>query len=104
MDFATNHWPYLSPLFVLGTNWVTANNKPFLSTRYVIRNLTSGDKLHIRVISVKGDAVSDPAVLDHPVLVREILGMYLQCIKCSQTYALTSKLRKVTFKISLIFE
>ncbi|XP_072853203.2 myosin-binding protein H [Pogona vitticeps] len=55
------------------TNWVTANNKPFLSTRYVIRNLTSGDKLHIRVISVKGDAVSDPAVLDHPVLVREIL-------------------------------
>ncbi|KAH0618991.1 hypothetical protein JD844_018586, partial [Phrynosoma platyrhinos] len=55
------------------TNWVAANNKPFLSTRYVIRNLTSGDKLHIRVASVKGDDMSDPAVLEQPVLVREIL-------------------------------
>ncbi|KAJ7331843.1 hypothetical protein JRQ81_014023 [Phrynocephalus forsythii] len=55
------------------TNWVRANNKPFLSTRYVIHNLTSGDKIHIRVMAVKDDAESEPAVLDLPVLVREIL-------------------------------
>nr|XP_060628458.1 myosin-binding protein H [Anolis sagrei ordinatus] len=55
------------------TTWVAANNKPFLSTRYVIRDLTSGDKLHIRVTSAKGDAISDPATLEQPVLVREIL-------------------------------
>ncbi|XP_053099343.1 myosin-binding protein H isoform X2 [Hemicordylus capensis] len=55
------------------TDWVVANTKPFLSTRYIIRNLTSGDKLHIRVTAVKGDAVSDPAALDQPVLIREIL-------------------------------
>ncbi|XP_062975822.1 myosin-binding protein H [Elgaria multicarinata webbii] len=54
-------------------DWVAANNKPFLSTRYVIRNLTAGDKLHIRVKTVKGDGVSDPAVLDQPILIREIL-------------------------------
>ncbi|KAF7238974.1 Myosin-binding protein H, partial [Varanus komodoensis] len=58
------------------TDWVAANNKPFLSTRYVIRNLTSGDKLHFRVRTVKGDEMSDPAVLDQAVLIREILGMY----------------------------
>ncbi|XP_044303421.1 myosin-binding protein H [Varanus komodoensis] len=55
------------------TDWVAANNKPFLSTRYVIRNLTSGDKLHFRVRTVKGDEMSDPAVLDQAVLIREIL-------------------------------
>ncbi|XP_015271909.1 PREDICTED: myosin-binding protein H [Gekko japonicus] len=54
-------------------DWVAANEKPFLSTRYVIRDLTSGDKLHIRVKSVKGDGISEPAVLDQPLLVREIL-------------------------------
>ncbi|XP_061487799.1 myosin-binding protein H, partial [Rhineura floridana] len=54
-------------------DWVTANTKPFLSTRYIIGNLTSGDKLHIRVKAVKGDGVSDPAVLDQPLLIREVL-------------------------------
>ncbi|XP_066480779.1 myosin-binding protein H [Tiliqua scincoides] len=55
------------------SEWVVSNEKPFLSTRYVIRNLTSGDKLLIRVTAVKGDGVSDPAVLDQPLLIREIL-------------------------------
>ncbi|XP_077191222.1 myosin-binding protein H isoform X2 [Paroedura picta] len=55
------------------TDWVAANEKPFLSTRYVIRNLTSGDKLHFRVKAVKGDGISEPTVLDQPLLIREIL-------------------------------
>ncbi|XP_028590529.2 myosin-binding protein H [Podarcis muralis] len=55
------------------TDWVAANTKPFLSTRYVIRDLTSGDKLLIRVKAVKGDGVSEPAVLDQPLLIREVL-------------------------------
>nr|XP_056700581.1 myosin-binding protein H [Euleptes europaea] len=55
------------------TDWVAANDKPFLSTRYVIRNLTSGDKLHIRVKAVKDNGISEPTVLDQPLLIREIL-------------------------------
>ncbi|XP_060087085.1 myosin-binding protein H [Heteronotia binoei] len=55
------------------TDWVAANEKPFLSTRYVIRNLTSGDKIHICVKAVKGDGISEPAALDQPLLIREIL-------------------------------
>ncbi|XP_025022695.1 myosin-binding protein H [Python bivittatus] len=55
------------------TEWVTANNKPFLSIRYIIRSLISGEKLHIRVKAVKGNAISQPAFLDQPVLIREIL-------------------------------
>ncbi|KAM6458220.1 myosin-binding protein H isoform 3-T4 [Liasis olivaceus] len=55
------------------TEWVTANNKPFLSIRYTIRSLISGEKLHIRVKAVKGNAISQPAFLDQPVLIREIL-------------------------------
>lgn len=72
------HLFYLSYNFVLASDWVVANEKPFLSTRYVLRNLTSGDKLIIGVKAVKGDGVSDPVALDQPVLIREILGMYLQ--------------------------
>lgn len=71
---------HLLHIFVLATDWVAANTKPFLSTRYVIRDLTSGDKLLIRVKAVKGDGVSEPAVLDQPLLIREVLGMYLECI------------------------
>ncbi|XP_063156136.1 myosin-binding protein H [Candoia aspera] len=55
------------------TEWVTANDKPFLSTRYIIHSLISGDKLHIHVKAVKGNAISQPAFLDQPLLIREIL-------------------------------
>ncbi|XP_015678994.1 myosin-binding protein H [Protobothrops mucrosquamatus] len=55
------------------TNWVTANKKPFLCIRYTIHNLISGEKLHIRVKAVKDNAVSQPAFLDQPLLIREIL-------------------------------
>ncbi|KAL7985432.1 hypothetical protein Chor_004002 [Crotalus horridus] len=35
------------------TNWITANNKPFLCIRYTIHNLISGEKLHFRVKAIK---------------------------------------------------
>ncbi|XP_006029715.1 myosin-binding protein H [Alligator sinensis] len=55
------------------TEWVTANKEPFLSPRYTIHNLTSGDKLEIRVKAVNSVGVSVPAVLEQPVAIREIL-------------------------------
>lgn len=64
-------------MFVLATEWVTANKEPLLSPRYTIHNLTSGDKLEIRVKAVNSVGVSVPAVLEQPVAIREILGKVL---------------------------
>uniref|UniRef100_A0A8C0HFL1 Myosin binding protein H n=1 Tax=Chelonoidis abingdonii TaxID=106734 RepID=A0A8C0HFL1_CHEAB len=51
----------------------TANKELVLSTRYTIRNLTSGDRLQIRVKAVNAGGMSVPAVLEQPVVIREIL-------------------------------
>lgn len=49
------------------------NEEPFLSTRYTIQDLGSGDKIHVRVKAVSASGASVPATLEQPVLVREIL-------------------------------
>ncbi|KFV57412.1 Myosin-binding protein H, partial [Tyto alba] len=58
-----------------GTDWTSANEEPFLSTRYTIQDLGSGDKIHVRVKAVSASGASVPATLEQPVLVREILQL-----------------------------
>nr|XP_014347591.1 PREDICTED: myosin-binding protein H-like isoform X1 [Latimeria chalumnae] len=53
-------------------NWVTANQELVSSIRYVIKNLTTGDKLIFRVKAVNPSGPSAPGVLEQSVVVREI--------------------------------
>ncbi|KFV77448.1 Myosin-binding protein H, partial [Struthio camelus australis] len=62
-------------VFVLGTDWIAANQEPFLSMRYTIQNLSSGEKIHVRVKAVNASGASVPATLEQPVLIREILQL-----------------------------
>ncbi|NXE81470.1 MYBPH protein, partial [Cochlearius cochlearius] len=57
------------------TNWTAVNKEPFLSTRYTIQDLGSGDKVHVRVKAVSAGGASVPAALEQPVLIREILQL-----------------------------
>ncbi|KAM6044167.1 myosin-binding protein H isoform 1-T2 [Chlamydotis macqueenii] len=57
------------------SDWTAANKEPFLSTRYTIQDLSSGDKVHVRVKAVNASGVSVPATLEQPVLIREILQL-----------------------------
>nr|XP_048682693.1 myosin-binding protein H isoform X1 [Caretta caretta] len=54
-------------------DWEAANKELFLSVRYTICNLTPGDRLQIRVKAVNAGGMSVPAVLEQPVVIREIL-------------------------------
>ncbi|XP_074749642.1 myosin-binding protein H isoform X2 [Strix uralensis] len=58
-----------------GTDWTAANKEPFLSTRYTVQDLGSGDKIHVRVKAVSASGASVPATLEQPVLIREILQL-----------------------------
>lgn len=62
--------------FIVGTDWTAVNEEPFLSTRYTIQNLNSGDKIQVRVKAVSASGASVPATLEQPVLIREILRKY----------------------------
>ncbi|NXS57005.1 MYBPH protein, partial [Brachypteracias leptosomus] len=57
------------------TEWTAVNKEPFLSTRHKIQDLSSGDKIHVRVKAVSSSGTSVPATLDQPVLLREILQL-----------------------------
>ncbi|NWU95536.1 MYBPH protein, partial [Upupa epops] len=57
------------------SDWTAVNQEPFLSTRYTIQDLSSGDKIHVRVKAVSASGASVPATLEQPVLIREILQL-----------------------------
>ncbi|NXM06933.1 MYBPH protein, partial [Tyrannus savana] len=57
------------------SDWKAVNQEPFLSTRYTVPNLNSGDKIHVRVTAVGASGSSAPAMLEQPVLIREILQL-----------------------------
>ncbi|KGL90298.1 Myosin-binding protein H, partial [Charadrius vociferus] len=61
--------------FIVGTDWKAVNEEPFLSTRYTVQDLGSGDKIHVRVKAVSASGASVPATLEQPVLIREILQL-----------------------------
>ncbi|KAG7472129.1 hypothetical protein MATL_G00105310 [Megalops atlanticus] len=55
------------------TDWVVANAELTESNRLVIKDLTKGDVLHIRVVAVNPGGRSEPSVLAEPVKVTEIV-------------------------------
>ncbi|NXW90928.1 MYBPH protein, partial [Alopecoenas beccarii] len=57
------------------TDWKVVNEEPFLSTRYTVQNLSSGNKIHVRVKAISASGASVPATLDQPVVIREILQL-----------------------------
>ncbi|CAN9516073.1 unnamed protein product [Ophioblennius macclurei] len=54
------------------SDWVTANEELTQSNRLAIKNLTTGDLLHVRVVAVNPGGRSDPGALAAPVPVREV--------------------------------
>ncbi|KAL4623812.1 myosin-binding protein H-like isoform X2 [Arapaima gigas] len=55
-------------------DWVIANSELVVSNRFVIKNLTTGDLLHVRVKAVNAGGPSGPATLAEPVRVREVVA------------------------------
>ncbi|XP_051516526.1 myosin-binding protein H-like isoform X3 [Myxocyprinus asiaticus] len=55
------------------SDWVVANTKLTMSNSFVIKDLTTGDMLNIRVVAVNAGGRSEPATLAEPVPIREIV-------------------------------
>ncbi|KAJ8360433.1 hypothetical protein SKAU_G00169580 [Synaphobranchus kaupii] len=55
------------------TDWIVANAEPTQANRLVITNLTTGDLLHIHVVSVNPGGRSPPGALAEPVRIREVV-------------------------------
>lgn len=53
--------------------WMPVNNEPSISTHYKITNLNTGDKILVRVKAISKAGCSDPTILEHDVLIREIV-------------------------------
>ncbi|XP_060899372.1 myosin binding protein Hb isoform X2 [Labrus mixtus] len=53
-------------------DWKAVNEEPQKSCRYVIKNLTTGDRLKIRVVAVNAGGRSGPCALPEAVLVKEV--------------------------------
>jgi len=53
-------------------DWVAVNEELQKSTRYVIKNQTTGDRLKIRVVAVNAGGRSPPVALPEAVLVKEV--------------------------------
>uniref|UniRef100_A0A8C6T3S5 Myosin-binding protein H n=1 Tax=Neogobius melanostomus TaxID=47308 RepID=A0A8C6T3S5_9GOBI len=53
-------------------DWKAVNEDLQKSCRYVIKNLTTGDRLKIRVVAVNEGGRSPPVTLPEPVLVKEV--------------------------------
>lgn len=56
------------------TDWVVAQEELSQNNLYCIKNLTSCDVLHVRVVAVNRGGRSEPGSLAEPVLIREIGG------------------------------
>ncbi|KAM4609657.1 myosin binding protein Ha [Polymixia lowei] len=55
------------------TDWVVANETLTPANRYCIKNLTTGDLLHVRVVAVNPGGRSEPGTLAEPVPIHEIV-------------------------------
>ncbi|KAI3357704.1 hypothetical protein L3Q82_016109, partial [Scortum barcoo] len=55
------------------TDWVEANEELTPANRFCIKNLTTGDLLHVRVVAVNPGGRSEPGALAEPVPIREIV-------------------------------
>uniref|UniRef100_A0A3Q3GCC3 Myosin-binding protein H n=1 Tax=Kryptolebias marmoratus TaxID=37003 RepID=A0A3Q3GCC3_KRYMA len=55
-----------------GEDWKAVNETLQKSSRFVIKNLTTGDRLKIRVVAVNEGGRSPPVTLPEPILVKEV--------------------------------
>ncbi|XP_044065679.1 myosin binding protein Ha isoform X2 [Siniperca chuatsi] len=55
------------------TDWVVAQEELTSANRYCVKNLTTGDLLHVRVVAVNPGGRSEPGTLAEPVPIREIV-------------------------------
>ncbi|KAK2897601.1 myosin binding protein Ha isoform X1 [Channa argus] len=55
------------------SDWIVANEELTPANRYCIKNLTTGDLLHVRVVAVNPGGRSEPGTLAQPVPIHEIL-------------------------------
>ncbi|KAL4658551.1 myosin-binding protein H [Arapaima gigas] len=55
------------------SDWVVANAELTASCRYTVKNLITGDLLHLRVVAVNPGGRSPPATLTEPVKIREVV-------------------------------
>ncbi|KAM9482528.1 myosin binding protein Hb isoform 1-T1 [Clarias gariepinus] len=55
------------------SDWKAVNDELTVSCRYIIKNLTTGDRLNIRVVAVNSAGRSNPATLPDAILVREVV-------------------------------
>ncbi|KAK2851438.1 hypothetical protein Q5P01_007714 [Channa striata] len=53
------------------SNWIVANEALTSANHYCIKNLTTGDLLHVRVVAVNPGGRSEPGSLAQPVPIRE---------------------------------
>lgn len=60
--------------FPAATDWVVANEELIPTNRHCIKNLTTGDLLHVRVVAVNPGGRSEPGALAEPVPIREVVG------------------------------
>lgn len=56
------------------TDWVVANEEPTQANLFCIKNLTTGDLLHVRVVAVNPGGRSEAGTLPQPVPIREVVG------------------------------
>lgn len=66
------------PVPPAGDDWKAVNESLQKSSRFVIKNLTTGDHLKIRVVAVNEGGRSPPVTLPEPVLVKEVAGKTTQ--------------------------
>ncbi|XP_072278066.1 myosin-binding protein H-like [Pyxicephalus adspersus] len=55
------------------SDWIAVNKEPSISTHYKIFDLTTNEKILVRVSAVSKAGSSAPATLDHPVQIREVV-------------------------------
>ncbi|KAF6719678.1 Myosin-binding protein H [Oryzias melastigma] len=55
------------------TDWVVANEEPTQANLFCIKNLTTGDLLHVRVVAVNPGGRSEAGTLPQPVPIREVV-------------------------------
>lgn len=62
-------------VFILSAeDWKAVNEDLQKSCRYVIKNLTTGDRLKIRVVALNAGGRSPPVALPEAILVKEVAG------------------------------
>ena len=59
-----------------GTNWVVANSELTAANRLCIKELTTGDRLNVRVVAVNAGGPSEACALVESVPIREVVGEF----------------------------